>query len=156
MLGAAQVPRRTGGAVRDLDKWWDKVVDKVKNHIKYWTQKGSSVIDRSLIVKTMLLSKVWYLASVIPMKTDIANEIEKVCFAYLWGSKYDKESDKMTRRPVKVSKAQARKQKYLGGLNFWSVLFAVQSCVSLLKPPKTPATLPFCIYIYLYMVNLNL
>lgn len=109
------------GPVRDLDKWWDKVVDNVKNHIKYWTQKGSSVIDRSLIVKTMLLSKVWYLASVIPMKTNIANEIEKVCFAYLWGSKYDKESDKMTRRPVKVSKAQARKQKYLGGLDFWSV-----------------------------------
>jgi hypothetical protein len=109
------------GPVRNLDKWWVDVISKVKSQIPMWSMKSSSVYDRSLIIKTMLLSKVWYLASVIPMPEEVADELEKICLSYLWGNTTDSGSGKVKDKLHKIAKSQIRKSKAEGGLDFWHV-----------------------------------
>lgn len=117
------------GTNRNLDEFWEKIKLSVRTEMSAWKYKPSSVYDRSLIIKTMVLSKIWYYASVLPVKTEWLVSIEKECLEYLWGAVVTKEGP-AKRTLHKVSIAQLRKDKKDLGIDFWNIPAKVRALKS--------------------------
>jgi hypothetical protein len=89
---------------------WRRVTDKIKAASVLWDRRSASVWDRVMIAKAMLLSKVWYYGSVLPVPSSTIEEIEKCAQQFVWGHK-----------PPKLSKRQMRESKKDGGLLLWDL-----------------------------------
>ncbi len=95
---------------RDYSKIYKDMEDKIHSTFIKWKGAASSQWDRTVIAKTMVLSKLWYMASVIPWDMGSLRRIQKHTLNYLWsyGSS-------------KVGKAQLMRPKKKGGLGIWQL-----------------------------------
>ena len=56
-----------------------------------WDKRSLSLIGKTLVVKSLAMSQVLYLVSVIPNPNDkLQKELENILFKYLWNNKPDK------------------------------------------------------------------
>src|SRR5690348_13558399 len=75
-----------------------------------WKWKSSAIHDRVLVAKTMILSKLWYYGSIMPINKEVLAKMEKIVMSYIWNGK-----------PAKICRAQMRKDKNNGGFNVWDL-----------------------------------
>src|ERR1700685_1356596 len=94
----------------NYDALWDRVVKKMELAAQIWKWKSSAIQDRVLIAKTMILSKLWYYGSILPVDLRILSKMDKIVRNYIWNNK-----------PAKVCQAQMRKNKKDGGFNVWDL-----------------------------------
>ena len=72
------------------NKNWTDKIEKIKSSLRCWNIRDLSLQGRILIIKTMALSKVVYLAAALLTPEWAINEINKELFAFLWKYKRDK------------------------------------------------------------------
>ena len=59
----------------------------MENNVKLQNQRHLSLKGKSIIINTILLSKLWYVSSVFPLPKDLLWEINKIIFKFLWNDK---------------------------------------------------------------------
>ena len=64
---------------------WRNVIDKLKRKTDLLKTRNLSLRGKVILLNSVTLSKIWYLASVIPMPNWAFTSIEKVIFKFLWG-----------------------------------------------------------------------
>ncbi|KAJ4430824.1 hypothetical protein ANN_19415 [Periplaneta americana] len=63
---------------------WKDIVNKIRYGIKRHLSRNLNVIKKVWHINTFILSKIWYLAQVLPIPIHTAQQIEKVVGFYLW------------------------------------------------------------------------
>ena len=64
---------------------WDFRFKKFENAVKSWASRVLDTISqRIMVLKVFALSRIWYLASALPIKKGIILKIEKVCGKFIW------------------------------------------------------------------------
>ena len=82
---------------KDMEnKNWTEKIEKIKSFLRCWNIRDVSLQGRVLIIKTMALSKIVYLAAALLTPQWVINEINKEFFEFLW--KYNR--DKIARKVV--------------------------------------------------------
>ena len=94
---------------------WCEIRDKFFRASSFWSHQSiSSLYFRTRIAKAMLLSLLWYHATIMPLKynrhSDIISQIEGEAIAFIWGYGIHK-----------ISRSQIMLPKSLGGLNMWDL-----------------------------------
>ena len=64
-----------------------KCIQKMENHAKIQNQRHLSLKGKTIIINTILLSKLWYVGNVFPIPKDLLPEINKIIFQFLWNNK---------------------------------------------------------------------
>ena len=64
-----------------------KCIQKMENHAKIQNQRHLSLKGKTIIINTILLSKLWYVGNVSPIPKDLLPEINKIIFQFLWNNK---------------------------------------------------------------------
>jgi hypothetical protein len=98
------------GIKPDYRKMWCKIIGKLQAAADLWDRKSMATGDRVLLAKAMLLSKVWYHSSVLPIPDDLIKVINKIVEKFIWAGK-----------PHKVGRCQMRLPKKEGGLFVWDL-----------------------------------
>src|SRR5277367_5163962 len=94
----------------DYSKLWSKVVAKMNAAATLWCKKTTAVSDRVLLAKALILSKVWYYGSILPLDPKFIVQMEKIVKEFIWGYKVPK-----------VGQKQMQLCKAAGGLNVWDL-----------------------------------
>ena len=71
-----------------------------------WSQRDLSIVGRINIIKTLALSKLIFICSVISTPKDFSKEVNKITFDFIWNYK-----------PAKIKNTTLFKQKTAGGLD---------------------------------------
>ena len=59
----------------------------MENNVKIQNQRHLSLKEKTIIINTNLLSKLWYVSSVFPIPKDLLSEMIKIIFKFLWNNK---------------------------------------------------------------------
>ena len=66
---------------------WSHRFDKFENSILSWSSRVlETIFQRVEVIKTFALSRIFYLASILPMPSTTVKNIEKVIGRFLWVS----------------------------------------------------------------------
>ena len=76
------------GNVKSCDIW-EPVLNKIRNTLQLYSGRVMSVYGRAIVVNVMVLSKLWYLASVVVLPEKYIVQIEKLVFDFFWSSKME-------------------------------------------------------------------
>ena len=76
------------GDVSDQDNWQPKLT-KLEKHLNLWKSRSLSFVGKSLIVNTLGISKLTYLASVLTVPKSVINKVNQLVWPFLWGSKIE-------------------------------------------------------------------
>ena len=82
------------------------VINKTRAALNMCRTRNLTILGRAMVLKTMALSQVQYLANSIEVPPDVVKQLKKLYYRFLW-----KGQDKMKRTRVAM-------KKELGGLNF--------------------------------------
>ncbi len=94
----------------DYGKLWLRVINKMKVAAELWRTRSTAVGDRVMIAKTMILSKIWYYGSILPIDNNVIKEVESITNKFVWNNK-----------TPKVGRYQMRGDKVKNGLNLWDI-----------------------------------
>ena len=64
-----------------------KCIQKMENNVKLQNQRHLSLKGETIIIRTILLSQLWYVCSVFPLPKNLIPEINKIIFKFLWNNK---------------------------------------------------------------------
>ena len=64
---------------------WKKVISKLEGKTDFLKTRNLSLRGKVILLNSVTLSKIWYLASVLPMPNWAFTKIEKIIFKFLWG-----------------------------------------------------------------------
>ena len=74
----------------NLDKCnWRPRLDAVTRCLNSWRSRHLSFTGRALVANALALSRVWYVASLLPMPVWVLSELNTVLFSFFWGGKKD-------------------------------------------------------------------
>ena len=62
---------------------------KIKQVIAIWNGVNLNLIERVIVCKTFLLSKLWFVCNFIILKTGEIREIKQILYNFIWNSKKD-------------------------------------------------------------------
>jgi hypothetical protein len=79
------IPWDKNGACGEI--FWPKTITKIKTAAEKWEGRRLSFVGKVLVIKTMLLSKLWYGARLINISKKFAKQVERVIFKFLWSGK---------------------------------------------------------------------
>ena len=71
-----------GPAVTDEDNWCPRI-SAVENVLHSWCQRSLSLSGRALIINSLALSRIWYVASMVPMPDSVSRELNTAIFKFL-------------------------------------------------------------------------
>ena len=74
------------GECTEQDNWQPKLT-KLERHINLWKSRSLSLIGKSLIINTLGLSKLTYLATVLTVPKWVLGKINDLVWPFLWGSR---------------------------------------------------------------------
>ena len=74
------------------EKNFREKLDSVKKLINIWSSRGLSLYGKVTIIKSLLLSKLIYISSLLPISKSVIQELNKLIFKFLWNG-----TDKVTR-----------------------------------------------------------
>ena len=63
-----------------------KCIKKMENNVKIQNQRHLFLKGKTIIINTILLSKLWYVCSVFPLPKDLLSEINKIILKFLWNN----------------------------------------------------------------------
>ena len=89
---------------------WTSVVEKVRKSVNMLSQRYLTLYQRTVIVNSLILSKVWYLSHTPPLSKSDIQKINATIIKYIWGGMY---------RPIKRNTLYLPKLN--GGLGLISV-----------------------------------
>ena len=72
-----------------LDKTWNMILNKIKNRIPLIRDNYFTLYQKSVIVNSLLSSKIWYASHVYPLPLQISKLINKELFGFIWKYNYD-------------------------------------------------------------------
>ena len=78
----------------------------LKKTLSIWSRRDISIYGRINIVKTLALSKLVFICSVMETPKNFAKEVDKITFDFIWNQK-----------PAKIKKTTLIKKKSDGGLD---------------------------------------
>ena len=84
--------------------FFDKL-GSLKKTLSVWAQRDLSIYGRINIIKTLALSKLVFMSSVIETPKNLATEVNKIVFDFIWKQK-----------PTKIKRTTLIKKKVDGGL----------------------------------------
>ena len=91
--------------VSEKKNFFDKL-GSLKKTLNMWSQRDLSIVGRINIIKTLALSKVVFICSVMNTPKDFSKEVNKITFDFIWNHK-----------PAKIKKTTLIEQKTAGGLD---------------------------------------
>ena len=71
-----------------LERNWNEVITKMKKSCNMLTQRKLSLYQKAILVNSLLLSKIWYVAHTLPLCKKKSQEINSCIFRYLWKGMY--------------------------------------------------------------------
>ena len=71
------------GHAAESDNWQPKI-KKLENHLNLWKSRSLSLVGRSLIVNTLGISKLLYLATILPVPNWVVSEVNNLIWPFLW------------------------------------------------------------------------
>ena len=107
-----------GPGVSDEDNWRPHI-SAVENVLNSWCQRSLSLNGRALIVNSLALSRIWYVASLVHMPDSVLRELNTALFKFFWKGK-----------PDLVSRSTISQHPFLGGFSVVSKQFKVQALIS--------------------------
>ena len=72
-----------------LDRTWNTILNKIKNRIPLIRDRYFTLYQKSVIINSILSSKIWYASHVYPMPLQMSKLINKELFGFLWKYNYD-------------------------------------------------------------------
>ena len=98
---------------------WRPRISAVEKCLNCWRGRSLSYAGKALIVNTLALSRVWYLASLIPMPDWVVAELNHLVFSFFWSGKSDL-----------VARAVLHHSTFQGGFGVVSVRFKVHALLA--------------------------
>ena len=99
------------GTLQNMESNFEIKLIEIKSVIQHWQYRFLSPIGRACVAKTLLLSKLSHLASVIPIvNKNKLKEIENLIYNFIWQGK------------EKVARQDSKQAENRGGLNFPDIL----------------------------------
>ena len=68
---------------------WRPRIAAVENCLKAWRLRRLSFRGRAVVVNALALSRIWYVASLIPMPVWVLASLNRLIFPFFWGGKAD-------------------------------------------------------------------
>ena len=68
---------------------WRPRIAAVENCLKVWRLRRLYIRGRAIVVNALALSRIWYVASLIPMPVWVLASLNRVIFPFFWGGKVD-------------------------------------------------------------------
>ena len=68
---------------------WRPRLDAIANVLSSWRQRSLSYGGRALVINSLALSRLWYVASLIPVPEWVYAELLKSIYKFFWGGKRD-------------------------------------------------------------------
>ena len=65
----------------------NKCIQNMENNVKIQNQRSLSLKGKTIIINTILLSKLWYIGNVFPIPKNLLTKINKIIFKFLWNNK---------------------------------------------------------------------
>ena len=81
---------------------WYKKAEKIKRIINMWKMRNLTYYGKIIIIKTLLISQIIYVASVFTAPTKFVKEINKLLFTFLWNSRKEKVKRSVVINPPKA------------------------------------------------------
>ena len=69
---------------------WDKRLDSIEKTVSYWNKMKLSLFAKIKVIKTYVMSKITFVASLIEVPEKVIAKLKSICYNYLWGGKRDK------------------------------------------------------------------
>ncbi|KAL1916379.1 uncharacterized protein VTP21DRAFT_5570 [Calcarisporiella thermophila] len=67
--------------------FYEQLLEKLEKTVKTWKSRSISLLGKVLLVNSRLLSKIWYLAYLIPFKQDFFDRVSRIVQQFLWGGR---------------------------------------------------------------------
>ena len=71
-----------------LNTTWTRVINKIKNRIPLIRNNFYTINQKSCIVNSLLLSKIWYVAHVYPLPVKFSDQIDTLVSDFIWKPRY--------------------------------------------------------------------
>ena len=68
------------------DSLWNSIIQKVKSHASSLSSRNLSIKGRVLISKSLLLSKIWYYATICPPPPNILTSLQSTINNFIWNN----------------------------------------------------------------------
>ena len=68
---------------------WRPRITSVENALNSWRQRSLSYRGKALVINALALSRVWYVASLIPVPPWVLSELTSLVFKFFWSGKRD-------------------------------------------------------------------
>ncbi|KAJ4451298.1 hypothetical protein ANN_02759 [Periplaneta americana] len=101
-----------------IENNWQSTLNKLRGTLHQHLSRNLNILQKVWHVNTFALSKLWYLAQVLPMPDKVSQKIEQLIGYYVWRG-----------YPFRVARPQLRRKITEGGLN---LIFVSIKCHSLL------------------------
>ena len=79
--------KHTNSYQDSINTCWSEVHDKIKNQAKTMISRTLTILQKTIIVNSILTSQIWYRAQTYPLSLDWSRKINKIICNYIWGSK---------------------------------------------------------------------
>ena len=76
------------GQATEADNWQPKL-KKLENHLNLWKSRSLSLVGKSLIVNTLGISKLLYLATILTVPRWVISDLNNLVWPFLWGCRME-------------------------------------------------------------------
>ena len=129
-----------------LRKNWDEIIRNINTYVNMLSNRYLSLYQKGIIINSLLLSKVWYIAHTLPIDKNQAQKINSCIFNYLWKGMYHP-----------INRNTLCLPKDCGGLGILDVYFKATAifCATTLKEAmlRNPLTLYYCSIRLSYLIG---
>ena len=68
---------------------WLKLTNSIQKLVTFWKSRKLSFFEKSLLINSVALAKIWYIASSILIPCHVIEKINKMLFSFLWGKRHE-------------------------------------------------------------------
>jgi hypothetical protein len=87
--------------MQNLNIIWNPTQMKVRKIMQVWLKRNLTPLGRVAILKSLILSKIIHLCLLLPRPPEhTLNELQKMCYQFVWGNKPDKLNRKTAGKSV--------------------------------------------------------
>ena len=90
----------TLGPAITLEKIWAPVVRKIESTLSSWANQSLSFSGKSTVINTLVVSRIWYLASVFCIPDSIISSMNRAIFSFFWSGKMHLVNQATLQQPV--------------------------------------------------------
>ncbi|MGL5244158.1 MAG: RNA-directed DNA polymerase, partial [Sarcina sp.] len=69
------------------DRMWEEVIGAMKNKLNFWERRILNLKGKILIVNVLMLTKMWYILSVVPMPNWFEKRVKEYVMDFIWEKK---------------------------------------------------------------------